>query len=74
MRAIRCATHGPRPWTGQVMCIGCGAVWHLNVDNPPTEDGSCTCGRKLSGRGGSARSICHQCYVLKKSQAAAGPS
>jgi hypothetical protein len=67
MMTLRCDSHGKLPWTGQVICAldagGCGAVWHLNIANPPTESGDCTCGKALVGPKGTARAICAQCYT-----------
>lgn len=62
-RTLTCSSHGKLSWSGQVLCVGCDAVWHLNVDNPPTEDGRCTCGAELVGKGGTARAICLRCYA-----------
>jgi len=69
-RRLFCASHGRQRWTGQVICINCDAVWHLNVHNPPTEDGRCTCGAELIGDKGKARAICSTCYEERR----AGPS
>lgn len=66
-KKLLCNTHGSSPWTGQVVCTACDAVWHLNVDSPPTADGLCTCGAKLVGDDGTARAICGGCYVERKS-------
>lgn len=82
-KMIDCDKHGAQPWTGQVMCEGCGAVWHLNVENPPTADGSCTCGRPLvtmlvdarlrePRNFGSGKAICPSCYRTLRAQQAAG--
>ena len=62
-RTLDCGEHGKMPWTGQVICIACDRVWHLNVHNPPTADGACTCGKRLSGPEGTGRAICARCYV-----------
>jgi hypothetical protein len=48
MKTLRCDTHGRSPWSGQVICAECDAVWHLNVENPPTAP-RCTCGANLVG-------------------------
>jgi hypothetical protein len=76
---LACDQHGKSPWSGQVMCLDCGAAWHLNVDDPPTAP-LCTCGAQLGTRGPAgeriesrARAICARCYRLKKAQRG-GPS
>jgi hypothetical protein len=66
-KEMRCIQHGITPWTGQVYCAACGAVWHMNVENPPTAP-LCTCGASLveqDGVKGTARAICRRCYRLK---------
>lgn len=78
-RTITCSSHGRAPWSGQVQCIGCGAVWHLTnrAEEPPTHDGTCTCGRALLVRGtleGSARVVCPGCYAALRAQKSAGAS
>ena len=66
-RVLRCSSHGRVLWSGEVICVGCNAVWHLGGgDEPPTEDGTCTCGKKLSGEEGTARAICGRCYKSMK--------
>ena len=72
-RALICDSHGRRPWSGQVICTACGAVWHLNVDSPPNAP-LCTCGAHLTRRDaegksiGTARAICDRCYQGLKAQ------
>lgn len=63
-RRIRCLTHGAAMWTGQVICVDCGAVWHLNKPEGDSEIPAgggrlCTCGADLRV---SARPLCPQCY------------
>ena len=75
IRALVCRSHGTVAWTGEVICDACGSVWWLGHDDPPGEGNLCTCGRALSGDNGTARAICHRCYLGKKRQHhAAGPS
>jgi hypothetical protein len=64
---LHCDTHGTVKWNGEVICTGCGAVWHLRGDHqPPPECGqNCTCGKPLVGDEGTARSICPDCYRKK---------
>lgn len=77
-RMLACSTHGAKPWTGQVICNACGAVWHLNVENPPTANGRCTCGRELGSKNDperfTARAICADCYRQLRDQQKAGRS
>jgi len=63
---IQCDSHGRKRWTGQVICVHCQRVWHLNVSNPPTQDGTCVCGQPLDGKDGTARAICPDCYDSRK--------
>jgi hypothetical protein len=63
-RTLECDAHGRSPWSGQVICTGCGAVWRLDVRDPPTAP-NCTCGKPLGGPEGTARAICAQCYQSK---------
>ena len=65
-KTLRCESHGASWWTGQVICMACGAVWHLNVENPPDAP-SCTCGELLlKSNKGNARPICAECYRVKR--------
>lgn len=62
--SIRCSEHGDSKWTGQVICIGCQAVWHLTdpAKSPTDPLGLCTCGKLLVGPHGTSRAICPQCF------------
>lgn len=76
-RWLACARHGRTEWTGQVICVRCGSVWHLTVpaECPPTTDKTCRCGADLVGEAGSARAICGSCYRAKRAaQVAAAPN
>lgn len=70
--SIRCSEHGDSKWTGQVICTGCKAVWHLTDPTkvPPDPLGTCTCGKLLVGPHGTAKAICPTCFAQRWTAAA----
>jgi hypothetical protein len=75
MRALKCKTHGTRPWRGEVVCNACGAVYQTHDAGAARfapED--CACSARLmpsETRDFTARAICSDCFEImnKKTEA-----
>lgn len=71
-RFVICATHGRKPWRGEIVCAACERVYTTHDDTLPTDAPEmCSCGSALlpssdKGKGEfSGRMVCSECYASR---------